>query len=163
MRNIRDHHYFNKMFGKKVVHVETLHVEKFVRPLIDHAKKYHPLCFCLTPANYGFAKYTYGTKHNKEKFSEVLKERYMELWKYADLQLHVHLCNLIEEITDEEKEKIITEAYNWFVVELGIKPTKIVFGWYEADEFSEKVAEKLGMEVIGKHFHIYDRWLGGVI
>jgi hypothetical protein len=59
---------------------------------------------------------------------------------------------------NKEKEKLIKEAYNWLAKNVE-KPTKIVFGWFAWDKFSEKLTKSLGLKIIGRHFHIYDYWL----
>jgi len=147
----------NNALGKKVIHAETIYVDEHYSKLLEHVKKYRCKCYCITPANYEIIHQQFVINKTKEEYAAVLKERYNELKKYADLQLHVHLAVLPQRLSKEEKERLIKEAHNFFVNELNITPKEIVFGWFASDSDSEETAKSLGMKVIGSHYHIYER------
>lgn len=150
----------DKVLGKRFVHVETAYIDEHFSKLVEHAKKYRLKCYCITPVDYDFAKVEFGVNMSKREFSEILRKRYLELKKFdADLQLHVHVAILPEMLTKDRKRKKIHDAYNFFVEQLGIRPTEIVFGWFIGDEELREIAKELNLEVIDEHFHIYERWL----
>jgi len=65
----------------------------------------------------------------------------------------VHLRYFPDTISHKEKEAIITRAYKWLKSN-GFNPRKVVFGWWIHDDEMERVAEKLGLEVV-KYFDYY--------
>lgn len=153
---IKDIRTFNRWFGKKVIHVETPHIHK--KKLIEYSKKRKPLCFCIIPTNFDYIKSEFGLNLSKKQYKELLKKVYLTMKKIGvELQPHVHLCVFLKQMSDREKAKKIKEAYNFFVKDLKIKPTKIVFGWWSYDNFCKKLCKKLGMKIIDRHFHLYDR------
>lgn len=150
----------HKMLGKRAVHVETIHIDVHFAKLIQHVKRYRPKCYCITPEDYEFAKVEFGVTMSEMEFFELVKQRYLVLKDLgADLQLHVHVAVLPEMLTTARKRKKMYDSNNFFVDQLGIKPTEIVFGWLVDDNELRKIATELNLKVIGEHFHIYDRWL----
>jgi len=158
MRNIKDIGFLNHLLGKGTAHVEALSITE--KKFTKHLEKYHSKCYCLCPENYEYVRFTFGTKLSKKEYYEFLKEKYLLFKKMGcDLQLHVHLVRYPQTLSNNEKEKLILESYNFFKKELSITPKEIVFGWYISDDFSEGIAKKLGLKIIKRHFHIYDFWL----
>ena len=143
--------------GKKVIHVETIYVDEHYSKLLEHVKTHKCKCYCIAPVNYDIIHDQFIIDKTREEYAAVLKERYNELKKYADLQPHVHLAVLPQRMSKEEKERMIREAHKFFVNELNITPNELVFGWFASDHESEDMAKSLGMKVIGPHYHIYER------
>lgn len=157
-KKIKNHIRTNKAFGKKVVHVEMAHITQ--DKLTKHLEKHSSKCYCLGPSNYDYVNSHLGVTLSKEEYHENIKEYYLKLKAMGiDLQPHVHLSRFPENLSNNAKEKLIMDTYNFFINDLEIKPTEIVFGWYASDDFSRELANKLGMKVIGEHLHIYDYWL----
>jgi len=155
----------NKMFGKAEVHVEIPFIK--AKEMIDYAeqcRKYGQKrlkCFCLTPVNYEFVCAEYGYRDTKENYTILLVDFYKKLIPTgADLQLHVHLAQFPELLIKEEIESKIKDAYNFFITNLGLKPTEIIFGWYKYTDEAKKCAEELGLKIVEQKAHIYDKWLG---
>jgi len=148
----------NKLFGKKVVHVEAPHL--FGEELKKHLLRYKSKCYCICPSNFEYVNSFFGIKENKKEFSALLKKYFLSIKdKGINLQLHVHLSMFPEKLSFRKKEEMINSSYNFFMNELKIKPKEIVFGWYASDNDAEEIAKTLGLKVIKEHFHIYDWWL----
>jgi len=155
---IKDLRFLNNLFGKKIIHLETPHIHG--EKLLKHLKKYRDCkVYCLTPINYDFVNVEFGLKLSKKQYQKFLIEYYSKLKKDCNLQLHVHLNQYPENLSNHQKEKMIKEAYSFFINQLKIKPTEIVFGWYASDKSSEDIAISLGLKIIRRHLHIYDRWI----
>jgi len=75
------------------------------------------------------------------------------------MQLHVHLSMFLKKMSKKRKEELINESFKFFVKEIGVIPTEIVFGWWSYDKESKKIAKSLGLKIIDKHYHVYDWWL----
>jgi hypothetical protein len=158
--NIYDFRILCRIFGKNTIHVEASHLDEIWNKLLNHINGKKPLCYVLTPANYEYIKSTFGTELTKEQLSKILKDRYTKLKQIGcKINLHIHLSMFPGLMSNKEKERIIKEAYTWFNSSIG-KPNEVLFGWYESDEFSDKIAENLGLKIRkDRHFHIYDYWL----
>lgn len=156
--NIKNILVLNRLFGKGVVHVEAPHFTK--NKLLEHVRKYKSKCYCICPVNYDFVKAEYGLNMDKKTYTKFLKEFYLKLKKMnINLQPHVHLSQLPENLSNSIKESRIKQAHSFFKNILSITPKEVTFGWYKYDPFSEKLAKKLGMKIISPHYHIYDWWL----
>jgi len=151
-------HQLNKWFGKKIVHVEAPHI--FGEKLVEHCKKYLPTCYCICPSNYHYVSSVFGLGSYETVLTDEFQEIYLILKEMGiNLQLHVHISMIPENVSYEKKRALIYRAYEFFTKELGIVPTEIVFGWFEWDKDCEEICKKLGLRIIDKHFHIYDWWL----
>ncbi len=157
-RKILNLGFTNRNFGKKVIHVEAIHLTS--EKLKKHLRKYHSKCYCICPENLTYSDAFFGVNMSKKEFYKTLKNKYLELKKMGiNLQLHVHLAYFPEKLPYEKKKHMIESAYNFFIKELNITPREIVFGWYSSDRDSLNIAKNLGLRVRGEHLHIYDWWL----
>lgn len=156
--NLKDLRILNKRFGKKVVHVESIHLT--YNKLLKHLAKHKSKCYCICPSNYYLTKGYFGIKSSKEDYYKELRGKYLALKdRGINLQLHVHLAMFPEELDYKTKEEIIKGAYDFFVNELDIIPVEIVFGWYVSDKDSDNIVRNLGLKIVPQHFHTYDWWL----
>jgi len=154
---IKMYDFLSRIFGKHVIHVETIHIDEHFKNLLNHVKKYKCKCFCMTPENYDMANIEFVIGKSKRDYANILKERYNALKNYADLQLHVHLAVLPERLSKERKYHLIKSAYDFFITELGITPKEIVFGWFASDAEADEIAKSMGLKIIRAHYHLYDR------
>jgi len=148
----------NRRFGKSVIHVETPYL--FGNRLLNHVKSRRGCkCYCLSPVNYDYVMAEFGISMSRQKYKLFLIKYYKELGRFSDLQLHVHLSQYPDQLSEAEKKKRILDSYNFFVKDLGIQPKEILFGWYTSDRFSEEISRSLGLKIRGRHLHLYDRWI----
>jgi hypothetical protein len=157
--NLKDLLILNKIFGKKVIHVEAPHI--FSEKLIKHLAKYKSRCYCICPINSDYILSNFGGAESKKELEKKLKEIYLRLKeKGAFLQLHVHISMCPKFVSYKKKKELIEGAYNFFVKELRIKPREIVFGWWAYDKECEEICRELNLNIKGnKEFHVYDWWL----
>jgi hypothetical protein len=146
-----------KHFCKWTIHVEAIHndeVFKKLKNIVIHKK---PICFVITPVNYEFIKTNIGTSLQRKKLEKILKDRYLFLKKYTQLQLHVHL-NILCNLNYREQQKIILSAYKWFEKNLGFKPTMFVPGWWRYDKNTEIICKRLNLKLVKStdYFFIHD-------
>jgi hypothetical protein len=150
--------FLNRIFGKKIIHLEGIYFTS--KKLKKHLRKYKSKCYCVCPVNYEYFNSFLVTNLTKNEFYKSLKKNYLELKEMRiSLQLHVHLALLPNRLSYAKKESMIKSAYDFFVKELDIVPTEIVFGWYSSDKESIEIANSFGLKVIKEHLHIYDWWL----
>lgn len=148
----------NRLFGKGVVHVEMPHIAK--DRLIRHLKIYKSKCYCICPSNYDYVNSTFGITLPRKEFHDFLKDFYTQLKEMGiDIQPHVHLSMIPENLPYSVKKELIVSAYNFFKEDLGIIPTEIVFGWYASDKESREIARELNLKIINEHLHVYDWWM----
>ena len=158
MINLKNNAQLNKLFGKKEIHIECPQITE--KKLIPFLLKYRPECYCLCPVNYAYIRIHFGMDMTKEAFKSYLKNFYLKMKKEGiSLNLHVHVSRYPERTSNKIKRDMILQAYNFFKKELGIKPTKIIFGWYKYDEYCKKVCDELGLKIMGQNWHVYDFWL----
>lgn len=156
--NLKNLGILNRMFGKRIVHIEAIHLT--YEKLVKHLKKYKSKCYCITPSNYNLTKGYFGIEFSKKEYYNKLKRKYLDLKEMGvNLQLHVHLAIFPQELGYKIKKELIEDAYNFFISELNIIPKEIVLGWYASDKDSKEIAKNLGLKIIPEHFHIYDWWL----
>ncbi len=149
--------YYHEKKGKHIMHMESPHFN--TDSIIKYCKKYKPKCYCITPVNYEFVKYTHWTDLGKKEYEEFLIKLYKKLLKIGiNLQLHVHISHPPETASREIKKFMITSAYNFFKNKLNIKPTEIVLGWFAVDYEIEEICNSLNLKVIGWSPYIYDSW-----
>jgi len=154
--NLKDINMLNKICGKDIIHVECPHITE--KKFIAYCKRVRPLLFCITPANYQFVQAEFGLDGlTPEEFSETLTRIYKELKGVCQIQLHVHISQFPKRVPNKRKRELIENAYYFMKNKVGITPTKIVFGWFSYDEDCKKISEKLDLNIIENHFHIYDR------
>lgn len=133
---IKNNKYFNKWIGDKSLFIERPEetYQKILNYLDTHKVE---RCFCVPPE-----------KIDYEKLYRIL---YTEI-KNRGIKIipHIHLV---------EPNEFKIMATLWFFDSLGIDSKEIVFGWWKDSHPYRVIAKKLGLEIIEKHYHIYDFWL----
>jgi len=133
---IKDNRYLNKRFGKRSLFIEKPEqTYKKVLDYIDNNKVER--CFCVPPPN--------------AKLEGLYTKLYIEI-KEREIEIipHIHL---------KEPNEFMVMSTLWYFKLLGIESKKIVFGWWRDSEPYKRIAENLGLEIIERHYHIYDFWL----
>lgn len=134
------------------MHVEAIVVDKIYKELISFQKKKSIPCFLMTPINYKFLKSQYFLKINKEKFSNLLEERYKELKKYTEVGLHVHLANnfAIDRMDYGDQLDKISKGKKFLEEKLDVEINMFAPGWWSYNMNTVKACKKLGIT----EFHI---------
>src|SRR3989338_9098181 len=97
---------FHKILGKAIIHVEAPHLSE--RELLKHLEKYNSTCYCITPINYDYVRHDIGCSLSEKQFHDFLKNFYLTLKKKGiNLQLHVHLSQILGKMPIWEKKRLI--------------------------------------------------------
>lgn len=98
-------------------------------------------------------------------------ERYKKLKELGyEVQLHMHLPHppIYYSLTKEQIKKEINNGMTWLSKNVGIKPTKIILGWFYFDEKVKQACNELGIHLVRYEdfyaIHDYDlaikkRWM----
>ena len=154
----------NYLFGRRILHVER--TWKTHKELIEYAKMYRPKCYIVTPPgfllNEKWRRLWFPEGMSEKQFESILNKTYLKLKEYSEIELHVHFplesptIESAERVPKQLKKELIVSSKYYMEDYLKITPKEIVFGGYISDNYSDRLAEKLGMKVIGPHFHWYD-------
>lgn len=136
-----------KVRGKPLcIHCEAQHIPKFQQSLNHFLLKHNVSLYCITPVNKTFVEAHFGKV--TDNFSRELERTYLSLLEIGhSINLHVHLTVLPNLLSCVEKERMICDAHQW-MVNIGLKPTELVLGWFNKEDGIEEISQKLGLRLV---------------
>jgi hypothetical protein len=85
---------------------------------------------------------------NKEDLTNILKNRIKYLKeKKEEIQLHLHICNIIKFFDNELQDNLFKEAMQ-FMEQVDVKPEKLALGWFKYNDYTISLAKKYGIMFI---------------
>ncbi|MBS3087464.1 hypothetical protein J4226_02620 [Candidatus Pacearchaeota archaeon] len=107
--------------------------------------------YVMTPENIDYYKSFFNIKMSTSDLSKIMKERYLWMISHGQrLELHAHLCLVMENMSFQEQEKILKNSYYWMKKEIGVTPKEFVPGWWSFNNDTLKILKKLNLKMIGQ-------------
>lgn len=112
--------------------------------------------YLITPINSNIFYALFRLKMNTASYEKTLIKRYLWLKKKKQrLQLHVHLCKNMKNISYIEQEFLIKKAIEWFEDNLNLKVNEMVPGWWKCNKDTKSILDFLNIKLI-KRFEYQD-------
>jgi len=144
-------------FKPLTIHTEAIMIDEVWEEIKKEIKRNRvKTWYIMCPCNIDYFKADFNVQMSKEEISKIMKERYLEMISLGqNLELHVHLSQVIQNISPEEQERLIVGGIRWMGEELNINPTEFVPGWWAYNEDTLKICEKHGLKMIFERDYDY--------
>jgi len=137
-------------FKPLTIHTETIMFDSVWEKIKKEVKNNKiKKWYIMTPANLNYFKSEFNLKTSKKNLSDIMKNRYKWMLNNGQkLELHIHLCHIMENMSYKEQEKLFKDSLNWIKKELKIEVKEFVPGWWSYNEDTLKICKKFGLKMI---------------
>jgi len=142
--------WFISRFKPFTVHTEAIVIDEVWEKIKERVEKNDVYkWYVLTPVNVDYLKSNFNVNLSKKDISKIMRERYKwMLEKNQKIELHVHLSQLMSNLSYEQQEKMISEAVRWMREELNIGAKEFVPGWWDYNNDTLGILKKYKLKLI---------------